>query len=179
MNINLMDFDKFNIKIFGILLFLTLTCFTLIPQNFANADPEDNVVFRTQSGIVVVFGTAKELYSLEDAYKNDSVKIDNVYDWIKKNYPGLRLERYNLFMSYKFGKWGLDLRLREAEVMGIIPTIEGLSISDAKTILEKSGFEILNSLEQTPVKKRAVFLEGTSSSDNIHIFFEGFIYQEP
>lgn len=174
-----MNFDKFNIKFLGILLFLTLIYFILIPQKFANADPEDNVVFRTQSGIVVVFGTSKELYSLEDAYKKDSAKIDNVYDWIKKNYPVLRLERYNLFMSYKFGKWGLDLRLREAEVMGIIPDIEGLSISDAKTILEKSGFEILNSLEQIPVKKRAVFLEGTSSDNNIHIFFEGFIYQQP
>jgi hypothetical protein len=174
-----MIFGKFNIKIFGILFFVTLICFILTPQNFANADPEDNVVFRTQSGIVVVFGTSKELYSLEDAYKKDAVRIDNVYDWVKKNYPDLRLERYNLFMSYKFGKWGLDLRLREAEVLGIIPTIEWLSISDVKTVLEKTGFEILSSLEQTPVKKRAVFLEGTSSNDNIHIFFEGFIYQEP
>ncbi|WP_448589435.1 hypothetical protein [Thermodesulfobium sp.] len=172
-----MIFKKFNIKFFGILFFAVFIYFILFSQNFAGADPEDNIVFRTQNGIVVVFGTASELYSLEDSYKKDAKKIENIYDWVKKAYPNLKVERYSLYMSYKFGKWGLDLQVREAEIMGIIPDIEGLSLGDAKMILERMGFEILNSLEQNPVKKRAVFLEGTSAKDKIHIFFEGFIYQ--
>ncbi|PMP85419.1 hypothetical protein [Thermodesulfobium acidiphilum] len=174
-----MNFRNLRIIFFILFLILFFFCSILISQSLVFADPEDNVIFRIQNGIVVVFGTANELYSLEDSYKKNEKKIDNVYDWIKKNYPTLKVERYNLYMSYKFGKWGLDLKLREAEVMGLIPDIEGLSINDAKTLLEKMGFEILNNLEQIPVKKKAVFLQGTSSNDNIYIFYEGFIYQEP
>ncbi|AEE14903.1 hypothetical protein Thena_1286 [Thermodesulfobium narugense DSM 14796] len=175
----IINLKNLRINFFVLFLILFSFCSILISQSFVFAEPEDNIVFRTQNGIVVVFGTASELYSLEDSYKKNEKKIDDVFDWVKKNYPTLKVERYNLYMSYKFGKWGLDLKLREAEVMGLIPDIEGLSINDARIVLEKMGFEILNNLEQIPVKKKAVFLEGTSSNDNIHIFYEGFIYQEP